>query len=274
MTDLILKLGQSNNGAGFFESGSLSLTNQYWYIDGNGIITNGRNSSGNQTPATVIALDSRYNFQMSGGGGVRYGWDGKCNDRLVALGASSSQGSRLFFAHWRGGTNSAEWVTNLATSPDTDTASAIIQVFRLKLRNALSMTGVRMGMVIIYQGESNAIGTAGAGPVEWPVHWGSICDNMITVVSNAGISWLHANLKFGIVQLPPTNPDPLTYINWNAMRTAQANFVSSRSDCVLIPAPDGPYNSGVGESVHLDWEGQSALGEAIGTVGYNDFGLR
>lgn len=277
-TDLIVVLGQSNIGGGLLEAGSLALTNPYWYVDSDGRIKNGRDGSGNQVPATVSAAACRYSFQMAAGGGTRYGFLGKCNDQLVSRGASAAFGARLFFRHWAGGTDSAEWVADVASSPDVDTANAIIEKLRLKLAYPLSMSGIRMGAIIIYQGESNALGTVGATDVEWPTHWGSICDNLLTVVSNAGVSWAHATNRFLINQLPPTYPTNLTAFggsdaNWQLVRAAQSTFATvTRSDCVLRTGVDWTTNTG--ENHHGDWEGQSALGEGLGDILYDDFGLR
>ena len=278
-TDLIVILGQSNVGSALFESGSLALASQGQVLNSLGIIENIRNASGNTNPATVAASNCRYGFQMAGGGGTRYGFLGPMNDQLIARGASAAQGARLYFRHWSGGTTSAAWAADVASTPDTDTADAIIEKFRLKLAYPLSMTGIRMGAVIIYQGESNTQGIVGSTPAEWGGHWGSICDNILTVVSNAGVSWAHPTYRFLVNQLPPTWPTDHTFgtsddATWQTQRVAQETFATvTRSDCVFRAGVDWSTNSG-GENYHGDWEGMVALGTDFGDILYDDFGLR
>lgn len=270
---IVSNIGQSNNGAAFLEGGSLALANQYKRLSGLGRIVNGRDPSGNQITSTEAATNARYNFQMNAGAGDRYGYEGACNDRLVERGVTDLP---LFVPHWTGGLSSADWVEDVASSPDVDTSNAVVEKYRLKLRYPLSMTDAQMGAIVLYQGESNAFGTVGETHVEWPTHWGAIFDNLLALVSGMGVSWVHESLRFIVVQLFATNPNPGTIPNWDDVRAAQAAFVAGRSDCVLVEAPDGPFNTG--ESIHLAYgttadNGQRGLGKRIADALVDQFGF-
>lgn len=270
---ILSPIGQSNNGAALGAGSDLSLANQYLRFAQDGAIYYGRDENGNQITSTESANVSRYTFQQAGGGGNRYGYEGACHDRLISRGITEPV---LFVPQWAGGTNTLEWVANVALSPDTDLVSDPIPIFRHRLRYALKMTDAKQGAIIIYQGESNATGTVGAGPDEWGTHWGTICDNLISFVDNYGGTWFHPTLKFIIVQLFETNPNVGTYPDWDAVRAAQSNFVLGRTDCKLVTAPNGPFNEGLGENVHLEYgttadNGQRGLGKLIADVLVDDF---
>lgn len=269
------EIGQSNNCAAKGVGANLALANQYLRLAGDGRIIHGRNASGNMIQGQEVDEYSRYQWNQASGSPPRYGDEGPLHDRLIARGVTEPV---LFVPSWRGGLDSAEWLVNVAETIDLDTAP--IQVLRQKLRYALSLTDARMGAIRIYQGESNATGTVGAGPAEWGTHWTTICNSLLAFVADLGGTWVHPTLRFIIVQLFATNPDPVTYPDWDAVRAAQVAFASGRSDCILVTAPNGPFNDVVGqfEAVHLEYgmtadEGQRGLGKLTADSLIDDFGL-
>jgi hypothetical protein len=267
---LIGKFGQSNNGAA---KNAYACTNDFPIFAGRGRIINGRDpGSGVVLPETELSQIERYGFnQAVSGTESRYGWAGACADTLVAGGVPASD--FMFVPNWKGGTTSLEWSTALATRPFPDGTVDPITVAHHRMHHALSMTDTVLGAIVIYQGESNANGQVGAGPAEWPVDWGLICDDLATEFAGR---FLHPTKKFIFIELFSSVPSG--FADWNAVCSAQETFVAGRSDCVLIRAPNGPFNSGAGEDVHLDAgttadNGQRGLGKLIGLSCIADFGF-
>lgn len=267
---IIPYVGQSNNGAA---KNPYPVTHQYLRFSQDGRWYYGRDAGGLVIAAQENGDRSRYGWnQAATGVGQRYGWDGGCHDQLIARGVTE----RVVFApHWKGGTPSADWAASAATSPDVDLASDALPIFRHRMRYLLSATEAKIGAIPIYQGESNAYGVVGSGPADYATHWGIFCDDVIT---KFGTRFLHPTLRFLFIQLFETNPDPGFYVDWDAVRAAQVAFVASRSDCIMVTAPDGPFNSGFQENVHLDAgttadNGTRGLGKIIANALVDEFGV-
>lgn len=193
-----------------------------------------------------------------------FSFEGAICDALVAGGIS---GPHITVPCCYNGTQSSDWIEHLTQSPIHTSGSGEpvrIEETKLRIRSALRTTGAQLGSIIIYQGESDAFASTAAA---WGTNWGDIRTELNSFFSGFWASSMH----YVVVQLPPTIPTHLTWPEWAATRAAQASFVASNADCVMVTADESALVSG--ESYHLETAALRITGQAIGEAIVENWGI-
>ena len=167
-------------------------------------------------------------------------------DRLRALGETRRIG---VLNCSRSATNSNDWVASLT---DLGATTALAPIAQLRLDAALARGNIKIGAVIIGQGEGDSVdsGLANGG---WATNWTAIADRF---ASRYSAHFDHATLRFILHRLFPT---PFTGSTFHSqLRATQAAWADARSDTIRLDKPDPP-NAG---DTHLETVQLVTLGVA------------
>lgn len=249
-------LGQSNSwGHG---SSTYPVVGDHWRFAPSGLWTPLKDDHGNQR----INQEADDLYKMGHGPRDKYSFEGALCDSLVAHGVS---GIMATIPCGKDGSTSGDWFEGLNVTPTPTVRPELVQAAKHRIWDFLRSTAAVLGAIVIYQGESNAVGRD-ATPSDWLVHWDAICDEF-AVLPFAG------KTKFVVVQLPPTQPQDAPFPDWQAVRVAQETLVTSArasaNDCVLVTAPENALVAR--QDYHLETgadesEGLRKLGTDIGAA--------
>lgn len=155
-----------------------------------------------------------------------------------------------------GGTTSANWNALATTSPPPINGS--LGNAKHRISEALKAPNSKL-MLVLGQGESNTVGTAGSTVTDWTTHWGGICDHLNTYFAGKFDKTHH----FVFRKLHQTAWTLSTSTNWADLRTAQDAIVAARSDAVIAQTHNGPFL--LSDNLHVD-TGSNTPGSETGLM--------
>lgn len=201
--------------------------------------------------AKLNSVDGQLNYRKWGTGGAwsqteRYGYHVPMADHFRALGETRRIG---LLTAGVGSTTSAQWLEDLATEPPP--ANKLIGAFKARLRLALARGNVKIGAIVLNQGEADAANFALATG-GWATNWTAICNAIRDEFEGY---FEHPTVRF-VLHRMYTQSAGLAF--QQQLIATQDAFAAGRSDTLVVVMPNPPS---VG-NVHLETPALIRLGRA------------